>query len=371
MSVQDKSVVDVKQNIELINHLLSIRQSNQSTAIITEFERELDLDQKDGLDFDVDYDAEQQEEDSYLNLKIGEHSYIEFDNFALLEKDFINPHGVLKSFNLDNTTIKLINEHKDFNISLYFASHSTVYQQIGYYKTILNNLKRLKYTLKKATNALKKNNILETPTIVLANSYNDIFPYWTNEKSHLTPACYYLDTVYLFVNYKLKRGLKRVETNHSMNHELGHMLENRLYKEKYEFYPEPNGMRKNIKKNKYSSLIRQDFKLALKPKTKQVISQEPYSGYYDHVAPPTILKKLNHRTIMSTSCKSELFAESFSYYVDYHGKSIRRGIKKYNHPILNEMFPNTNYIVSQTIKGKSINKYKVLKQNKISKIIKI
>lgn len=370
MSVQDKSLVDADLNLALINRLPWFGQSNQSTATITEFERELDLGQSDGLEFETDYDEDQQE-DSYLKLKSGEHAHLEFDNFLTFEKKFADRKDKLHSFNLDNTTIKLINEHKNFNVSIYFASHKTVYQQIGYYKTVLNNIKRLKNTLKKATNVLKKNKISQKPTIVLADSYNDVFPYWIDEESHLVPACYYLDTVYIFVNYKLKSGLRLKETNDSMLHELGHMIENRLYREKSEFYTTANGFKKRIKQNKYSSLIRQDFKLALKQKTSKTLNRNPFASYYAHVAPPTTFKKLNHSTIMSTVSKSELFAESFSYYIDFHGKSVKRSRHNCKNPILNEMFPNTHYIVGQTIKGKSVNKYKVLKQKKRSKMIKI
>ena len=370
MSVQDKSVFDVDRNIALINRLPWFGQSNQSTATITEFERELDLAQGDEFEFETDYD-ENQQQDSYLKLKSGEHAHLEFDNFLTLEKKFADRKDKLHSFNLDNKTIKLNNEHKDFNVSLYFADHKTVSQQIGYYKTVLNNIKNLKNKLKKVTNVLKKNDIHQKPTIVLADSYNDIFPYWTDDESHLVPACYYLDTVYLFVNYKLKSGLKLKETNDSILHELGHMIENRLYKEKAEFHTTPNGFKKRIKKNKYSSLIRQDFKLALKQKTSKTLNREPFASYYDHVAPPTTFKKLNHSTIMSTVSKSELFAESFSYYIDFHGKSFKRSRYNCKNPVLNEMFPNTHYIVGQTVKGKSVNKYKVLKQKKRSKMIKI
>lgn len=370
MSVQDKSVVDVAYNLKLINRLPWFGQTTPSTATITEFERELDLGQEDGLEFETDY-HEDPKEDSYLKLKTGEHAYLEFDNFLELEQDYNNPKGLLRTFNLDNTNIDLVNEHKDFNVKVYFANHKTVNQQIGYYKTVINNIKRLKIRLKKATNVLKKNNIHQKPTIVLADSYNDVFPYWSDDESHLVPACYYLDTVYLFVNYKIKKGLKLKETNNSILHELGHMIENRLYKEKSEFNITPNGFKRHIKKNKYSQLIRQDFKLALKEKTSKILNRDPYASYYDHVAPPTNFNGLNHSKIMNTVSKSELFAESFSYYLDFHGKNIKRNTHNYNNPILNEMFPNTHYIIAQTIKGKSVNKYKVLKQKKIKKLIKI
>jgi len=354
------------------NDFLNRNLSNEhelETKTLTEFEKELDL--SDELEFD---DCFEFYDDSLLDVSQSsteikklnipplfnqKHDRPIFNNFLEFEAHYTNSSGLRNNVNLENNHVTLKGQSNFFDIVLRFNNNETAYAQIKYYKTILNNIDRLKYKLKKVIKVLKNNNITEVPQIVLASSYNDIFPYWADKKSHLVPACYQYDTIYIFANYKLKRCLEIKDTKHSLIHELGHMIEDRLYAQAYKC------------KNKYSNLIRQDFKLALKTKTSRVLNYKRYAGFYDHVAPPTTFTKLTHEHLLASSPAHELFAESLSYYMEFKGRNIKRRYKEVNSPILNEMFPNTNYIIKQTVLGKSVNKYKVLKQKKMTKMIKL
>lgn len=285
----------------------------------------------------VDIDSRQE----FLNFK-------EFENHYCCNRELIN------SQHLSNAMITLQEQSSSFNIILYFPHQYCTLKQIQCYKTILNNLERLKSEIYKIKKILTKNKIYNKATIILSPSYNEIFPYWASEENKKNIACYYLNTVYLFGNEKQKKSLTKKEVRESLFHEFGHMIEEKLY------YGKEN-------QNKYSSLIRQDFKLAIKKKTSLVLTNKRDEDFYNHVAPPTQLIRLRKEEIMNHDTTGELFAESFAYYLDFNHK---RTIRSKNVPILNEMFPHTNYIVKQTCKGKSVNKYKVFGQKKITKIIK-
>lgn len=354
---------------DFLNRKLGNEHELESVKNLTEFEKELghsdELEFDDCFDFDDDSipDASQAStEIKKVNIPPLFNQRSEqpiFINFLDFEAHYTDNSGLRDNVNLENTYITLTEQSQFFDIVLRFSDNETAYTQIKYYKTILNNIARLKYKLNKVMHVLKINNILEVPKIILANSYNDVFPYWIDKKSNRVPACYQSDTIHLFVNDKLKRCLTLKETKNSIIHELGHMIEDRLYDQPYKC------------KNKYSNLIRQDFKLALRTKTSRFLNYKRYAGFYDHVAPPTTFTNLNHEQVMESSPAHELFAEALAYYMEFKGRNIKRRYKEVNSPILNEMFPNTHYIIKQTVLGKSVNKYKVLKQKKMTKMIKL
>lgn len=339
----------------------------ESITNLTEFEKELghtdELDFDNSFELDDDFDSVQfPTEIKQVNmtplLNQGSEKQI-FTNFLAFESHYINHDRLRENVDLEGKYFALTKQSEHFDISLHFSNNETAYEQIKYYKTILNNISRLKDDVNKIMMVLKINNIKKVPQIIIARSYNDIFPYWCDKKSHYTPACYQRDTIYIFANYKLKRCLKIKDTKHSLIHELGHMIEDRLYKSSFSC------------KNKYSHLIREDFKLALQKKTSRFLNYKRYAGFYNHVAPPTTFSNLNNEHILNSSPAHELFAETLSYYMEFNGRTVKRRYKEVNSPILNEMFPNTNYIVKQTVLGKSVNKYKVLKQKKMTKMIKL
>jgi hypothetical protein len=367
MNLQDKSITSIDNAIKEQDFLNRTPFYGHEKTIdnLTEFDKELDLEDYFELDDADNFDFNDTDERFEIKkVKIpplfSERSERPiFANFLDFEAHYIYDNELRDNVDLVDSYVTLTNECQFFPIAMQFSDSEPVLNQIKYYKTIINNIARLKNKLNKVMKILKANNITETPKIVLANSYNDLFSYWGDEASHLVPACYQSDTIYLFVNYKLKRGLKRRDTRNSLLHEFGHMIENRLYG------------RYSTVKNKYSGLVRQDFKLALKEKTSRFLNYKRYAAFYDHVAPPTRFTKLQHNEVISSTPAFELFAESFSYSLELGGRKIKRRYKKVNSPILNEMFPNTNYIVKQTIRGKSVNKYKVLKQKKLTKMIKL
>lgn len=370
MNLQDNSTPqtnDAVQAHDFLNNNPFNEHELKSIQNLTEFEKELG--QTDDLDdcFDFENDADLDVSQFPTEIKQVKRPPLFnqrsdrpiFTNFLAFEAHYTDDTGLRDNVDLENNYVTLTEQSNLFDVVLRFSDNETAYAQIKYYKKILNNMARLKHKLNKVMNVLKANNITEVPKIVLANSYNDVFPYWVDKKSHRVPACYQADTIYIFANYKLKRCLKLKETKNSIIHELGHMIEDRLYYEGYKC------------KNKYSQLIRQDFKLALKTKTSRVLNYKRYAGFYDHVAPPTTFTKLTHDHVLESSPAHELFAESLAYYMEFKGRNVKRRYKEVNSPILNEMFPNTNYIIKQTVLGKSVNKYKVLKQKKLTKMIKL
>jgi hypothetical protein len=372
MNLQENShehTDEAVQAHDILNRQLGNEDELESIKNLTEFEE--DLGHADELEF---ADCFYFDDDSLLDVNQSSKEIKQvnipplfdqrsdrpiFNNFLEFEAHYTDASGLRYNVNLENNYVTLKEQSNFFDIVLRFSNNETAYAQIKYYKKILNNIARLKHKLNKVMNVLKANNITEVPQIVLASSYNEVFPYWVDKKSHLVAACYQSDTIYIFANYKLKRCLKLKDTKHSLIHELGHMIEDRLYYQAYKC------------KNKYSNLIRQDFKLALKTKTSRVLNYKRYAGFYDHVAPPTTFTKLTHEHVLESSPAHELFAESLTYYMEFNGRKFKRRYKEVNSPILNEMFPNTNYIVKQTVLGKSVNKYKVLKQKKMTKMIKL
>lgn len=370
MNLQDNTTQSSDETIQVNDFLKSTPFHDdklENITNLTEFEKELghtdELDFDNSFEFDDDFESVQlPSEIKQFNMPPLFNLRAErpiFTNFLAFESHYIDHNGLRENVDLKDKYIELTEQSEYFEISLHFSDNETVYEQIKYYKTILNNISRLKDDLNKIMKVLKVNNIKEVPKVIIASSYNDIFPSWSDKKSHRTPACYQYDTIYIFANYKLKRCLKLKDTRHSLIHELGHMIEDRLYESYFKC------------KNKYSHLIREDFKLALQTKTSRFLNYKRYAGFYDHVAPPTTFSNLNNGHILNSSPAHELFAETLTYYMEFNGRNVKRRYREVNSPILNEMFPNTNYIVKQTVLGKSVNKYKVLKQKKMTKMIKL
>lgn len=152
----------------------------------------------------------------------------------------------------------------------------------------------------------------------------------------IIPACFGIDTIYIFANSKnYKKRVYRSNIKGSLLHEFGHFIESTLYR-KYE--------------DKYSNLVRKDFKIA-RLNTKN-INHAKFKGYYKHVSPPTSFKKFPKET--GNTYSSELFAEILTCtLLEKRSRKKSKIIGK-----IFKMFPHTNYAVKQFLKGKLVNKYK-------------
>lgn len=174
MNLQDNTTQSSDETIQVNDFLTSTPFHDdklENITNLTEFEKELghtdELDFDNSFEFDDDFESVQlPSEIKQFNMPPLFNLRAErpiFTNFLAFRSHYIDHNGLRENVDLKDKYIELTEQSEYFEISLHFSDNETVYEQIKYYKTILNNISRLKDDLNKIMKVLKVNNIKEVP----------------------------------------------------------------------------------------------------------------------------------------------------------------------------------------------------------------
>lgn len=282
------------------------------------------------------------------------HDQITYNCPKTFKNDLINNSLPMDKLNNITVTREII---KGVCVTEHFKDINSIDNQLKVYNKIFHYINLHKTMLTKLMKSARAMGITQNLEISLNEKCLTEDHYFDNRFSTIhkkdiyewVEACYGRNTIYIFANPNNYN--KRITYNnmrHTLLHEFGHFIESKLYR---------------IHHNKYSSLVKKDFKMA-RLHTRQ-LKYEKFRKYYEHVTPPTKFVKFKKHT--GNTYSAELFAESLTSMLLIKKKKKTRRNNKNIHVF--EMFPHTRYTVEQFLKGKSVNKYKTFKKPKFGRII--